>query len=217
MTDQSRPDLTLTDAWDNAYQTPGWTPWDIGRPQPAFERLARAGELRSPLLDSGCGTGEHALMAAAHGLEAVGLDIAPTAVARARAKAAERGLEVELVVGSALELAALGRQFATVLDCGVFHIFSDPLRERYVASLASVTQPGSVLHLLCFSDLTPGDIGPRRITQQEIRDAFREGWVVERIEPERFEVNQVESRLPERPHAWLSRIVRLDTRGSEQA
>ena len=98
-----------------------------------------------------------------------------------------------------------------MLDSGVFHVFSDPLRERYVASLASVTRTGAVLHLLCFSELTPGDVGPRRVTQAEIRDAFREGWVVERIGPERFEVNQVDSRLPERPHAWLARIVRQDS------
>ena len=55
----------------------GTPPWDIGRPQPAFVQLADAGVLRGHVLDVGCGTGEHALMAAALGLQAVGIDAAP--------------------------------------------------------------------------------------------------------------------------------------------
>jgi hypothetical protein len=47
----------------------------------------------------------------------------------------------------------------------------DADRARYVASLAAALVPGGVLHLLCFSELTPGDDGPRRITQDEMRAA----------------------------------------------
>ena len=48
--------------FDAAYS--GTPPWDIGRPQPAFLALAEAGALRGRVLDVGCGTGEHTLMAA---------------------------------------------------------------------------------------------------------------------------------------------------------
>ena len=84
----------------------GTPPWDIGRPQGAFRALADAGELRGRLLDSGCGTGEHALMAASIGLEATGIDDSPLAIEKAQAKARERGLDVRFVVGSVLELAS---------------------------------------------------------------------------------------------------------------
>ena len=47
-------------------------PWDIGRPQPAFLELAETGSLRGRVLDVGCGTGEHALMAAGLGRPATG-------------------------------------------------------------------------------------------------------------------------------------------------
>src|ERR1039458_6117514 len=47
----------------------GTPPWDIGRPQPAFLSLAEAGAIRGRVLDVGCGTGEHALMAAGMGLD----------------------------------------------------------------------------------------------------------------------------------------------------
>ena len=47
-------------------------PWDIGRPQPAFLALADAGVIRGRVLDVGCGTGEHVLLCADRGLDAVG-------------------------------------------------------------------------------------------------------------------------------------------------
>jgi SAM-dependent methyltransferase len=191
--------------WDSAYRE-GWAPWDIGRPQSAFVRLADAGEFSSPVLDCGCGTGEQALMLATRAYEVLGVDLAPTAIRAARMKAAERNLPVEFHVADALHLDALQRTFASVVDSGLFHTFGDDLRSEYVASLASVVRPGGVLHLLCFSERTPGRDGPRRVTRDEIGDAFASGWIVARIMAERFDV--AEGFASERPHAWLARIVR---------
>ena len=196
------------DRWDQSYRSRR-PPWDIGRPQPPFTRLADAGEIVAPVLDCGCGTGEQALMLAARGMEVMGVDVAPTAIEAARRKAAERALTVDLRVADALELHRLGRTFATVIDCGVFHTFDDGDRPRYVASLADAVRPGGVIHLLCFSELTPGDYGPRRVTQAELRATFADGWLVERIEAERFEV--LDDFPAPRPHAWLARIVRSAT------
>jgi cyclopropane fatty-acyl-phospholipid synthase-like methyltransferase len=157
-------------------------PWDIGRPQPAFERLAEAGELVGRVLDVGCGTGEHALLAASLGHDAVGIDIAPMAIELAMAKAAARGQEARFLVADALRLADLGEQFDTVLDCGLFHVLEDEDRGRYVRSLTEVVPSGGRYHMLCFSDRQPGDMGPRRVTQEEIWSAFSDGWETASIE-----------------------------------
>jgi SAM-dependent methyltransferase len=78
--DMPRPGVPLrSNEFDAMYA--GTPPWDIGRPQPAFLELAERGELRGRVLDVGCGTGEHALMAASFGLEATGIDTSPTAIA----------------------------------------------------------------------------------------------------------------------------------------
>ena len=38
--------------------------------------------------------------------------------------------------------------------------------------------------MLCFSELQPGDWGPRRVTEEEIRASFADrGWRVDSIEP----------------------------------
>jgi SAM-dependent methyltransferase len=171
-----------THDFDESYAT-GTPPWDIGRPQPAFERLAQVGSLVGRVLDVGCGTGEHALLAASHGREAVGVDLSPRAIELAKHKAADRDLEVRFSVWDALRLPELGEQFDTVLDCGLFHVFDDGDRMHFVRSLAAVTPAGGRYHMLCFSDRQPGDWGPRRVSQEEIRTAFASGWVVESIEP----------------------------------
>ena len=158
-------------------------PWDIGRPQPAFDHLAAAGKLVGRVLDVGCGTGEHVLMAASLGHEALGADLSRRAIELAKAKAAERGIDARFVVADALRLVDLREQFDTVLDCGLFHVLDDGERERYVANLAEVVPPGGRFHMLCFSDRQPGDWGPRRVTLDEIRAAFYLEWDIESVEP----------------------------------
>jgi SAM-dependent methyltransferase len=175
--------------FDDAYAD-GTPPWDIGRPQPRFVQLAASGVVRSPVIDVGCGTGEHAMHFAAAGHDVLGVDFAPLAIDRARAKAAERGIAVRFEVADALDLGRLGRTFTTALDCGVFHIFDDDDRARYVESLGRVVAPGGRYYMMVFSDLEPTDWGgPRRIRREEIEHAFARGWVVESIEPAVFTTN----------------------------
>jgi len=100
-------------------------------------------------------------------------------------------------------LADLGEQFDTVLDSGLFHVFDDERRERYVTSLAAVVRPGGRVLLACFSDRQPGDWGPRRVRQAELRDAFADGWDIESIEPARFQTNLE----PPVAEAWVARIA----------
>ena len=196
--------------FDNAYRDGGVPTWDVGRPQGALVRLAASGLIVGTVLDAGCGTGENALHLAALGHAVVGVDFATAAIERAKAKAADRGLPAEFLVADALDLAVLGREFDSVIDIGLFHTLGDAERARYVTSLAAALRPGGSVILLCWSDRNPFGRGPRRISRREIRAAFRDGWVVEAIDPE-----WLDSRLPEgRVHAWLARITRAATGGS---
>jgi SAM-dependent methyltransferase len=129
-------------------------PWDIGRPQPAFLALDAAGALQGTVLDAGCGTGEHALMAAERGLEVTGVDLAAKAIAAAEAKARDRGLAARFLVWDALNLPELG-QFDTVLDSGLYHVFDDDDRARFLVSVAGAVRPGGRYFMLCFSDRWP--------------------------------------------------------------
>jgi cyclopropane fatty-acyl-phospholipid synthase-like methyltransferase len=179
-------------------------PWDIGRPQPAFLKLARAGVLRGRVVDVGCGTGEHVLMAADLGLEVTGIDLARAAIATAEGKARARGVTARFLIWNALELEALNEQFDTVLDCGLFHVFEDDERPRFVDSLRKAVPSGGRYHMLCFSDRQPGDRGPRRVTQHEIRANFDDGWRIDSIEATKIDVTYD----PDGAHAWLASVTR---------
>src|SRR5919106_716171 len=137
----------------------GNAPWDTGKPHAQFVGIAD--RVVSPVLDAGCGTGEVALFFAALGHRVTGIDFVEEAIRRARVKAAERGLSAEFLIKDALMLGDWGERFATVIDSGLFHVFSDDDRRRYVEGLARVLNPGGRLFLMCFSDAEPGTEGPR--------------------------------------------------------
>jgi cyclopropane fatty-acyl-phospholipid synthase-like methyltransferase len=164
-------------------------PWDIGRPQAFFVGLADAGEITGRVLDAGCGTGEQALLVAGRGLDATGIDSSPKAIALAERKAAERGVQARFLLWDALRLEDLGARFDTVLDCGLFHVFGDEARARYVEQLAGVIVPGGKYFMLCFSDREPGDWGPRRVSERELRESFGTGWTIQSIEPSVLDTN----------------------------
>jgi SAM-dependent methyltransferase len=192
--------------WDASYQD-GPAPWDVGRPQPAVARLAAGGGLAGPVLDAGCGTGDNALHVAALGLPVLGVDVAETALAIARQKAADRRIEAEFAAADALRLERLGRRFRTVLDCGLFHTFDGDERSGYVASLASVTEPDATVYVLCFSDAGPGT-GPHPVSQDELREAFHPagGWSVAAIAPDRVLTRYHDD---DGAPAWLATITRI--------
>ena len=171
-------------SFENLYA--GQPRWEIGKPQKAI--LDLADRITGSVLDSGCGTGENALFFASRGQKVTGIDFLPEPIHLAKQKAAERGLTATFLVMDALALQELPEVFDTVIDSGLFHVFSDADRRQYVEGLASVLKPGGRLFLLCFSDAEPGDQGPRRVSRKEIEDAFAEGWVVESVKPSRYEV-----------------------------
>jgi SAM-dependent methyltransferase len=183
-------------------------PWDIGKPQPAF--VDSADQISGSVLDAGCGTGENALFFAERGQRVTGIDFLEEPIKRAKRKAAERGLAASFLVMDALALMDLPQLFDNVIDCGLFHVFSDADRMRYVEGLAGTVKPGGRLFLMCFSDEEPGTVGPRRVSKSELQAAFAAGWTIESITPRRFDV------IPEfkdtfsagGPKAWFAVVKR---------
>jgi cyclopropane fatty-acyl-phospholipid synthase-like methyltransferase len=190
------------DFFDSAYK--GRPPWDIGRPQKEFVELARRGEISGSILDIGCGTGENALFFAGEGHEVWGIDSSPQAIQKAREKASGRGLPIHFLVQNVLDLTRLNRKFDTATDSGFFHTLSDEDRPVFVKNLAAILSPAGRYFMLCFSDLEPGEYGPRRITQREIRESFRDGWTIHYIRPAIFESHT----RAEGSRAWFSSISR---------
>jgi cyclopropane fatty-acyl-phospholipid synthase-like methyltransferase len=138
--------------FESAYA--GQAPWDIGKPQKPF--LDVADRISGSLLDAGCGTGDTALFFAGKGCRVTGIDFIEEAIRRAKQKAAERGVQSTFLVKDALTLKDWSERFDNVIDSGLFHVFSDEDRRRYVEGLATVLKLGGRVFLMCFSDEEPG-------------------------------------------------------------
>jgi SAM-dependent methyltransferase len=190
--------------FDTVYQ--GAPPWEIGRPQDDVVRLAERGGFTGSVLDVGCGSGENSIFLASKGLEVLGIDRVAAAVELAKKKAAERGSTAVFQVADALALHTLGKKFDTVLDSGLFHVFSDADRERYINELGATVKKKGTLNILCFSDAEPGTDGPRRVGERELIALFSmRGWLVEEVAEARFETTI----HPNGARAWLATFTRL--------
>lgn len=204
----------MRERFDTAYET-HTAPWVIGEPQPTVVALERTGLLRSPVLDIGCGLGEHTILLTRLGYDVVGIDFAPHAIEQARANATARDVDARFEVGDAFDLDP-ATPYETVLDSALFHIFDDADRARYVESLRRVCRPGGYLHLLALSDAGRG-FGPQ-VSEQVIRSAFAEGWDLEALETTTYRgvVGQAHAELLGLPAgtvvdepAWLARVRRV--------
>ena len=184
----------------------GIPPWQIDRPQPEVIRLIEQGKFESPVLDVGCGTGDNTIELARHGLVVKGLDAVPEALERARKKMEQAGLKQspEFVLGDALRLADSGLKARTVLDCALFHTFSNEERREYIRGLEAVLSPGGKLHILSFSELETRQPGPRRLSLSEITGSFGKGWRVE----DSVRCRYWDRVRPDGAHAWRVSFVR---------
>lgn len=99
-------------------------------------------------LELGCGAGDATLLLAEKGYEAHGVDIAPTAIEWARAKAVQRGVKVDFRVGNVLDLAEYpDDDFDLVLDGHCLHCIIGKDRALFLASARRVLKAGAVLHV----------------------------------------------------------------------
>jgi ubiquinone/menaquinone biosynthesis C-methylase UbiE len=184
----------------------GIPPWQIDRPQPEVIQLIEQGKFESPVLDLGCGTGDNTIELARHGLVVKGLDAVPEALERARKKTEQAGLKQspEFVLADALRLAESGLKARTVLDCALFHTFSDEERKEYIRGLEAVLSQGGRLHILSFSELETRQPGPRRLSLSEITGSFGAGWRVE----DSVRCRYWDRVRPDGAHAWRVSFVR---------
>jgi SAM-dependent methyltransferase len=151
------------------------------------------------VLEIGCGTGTHAVWLAARGFHVVAVDIAPTAIARARARAVAAGVAPELRVGDVLEAVPTGGPFHFVFDRGVFHTMEGDQRARLAERVhASLAPDGWWLSLLGSADETSEAEGPPRWTLVEIAATLEPRFRVERVVATAFD----DTTLGCSPKAW---------------
>ncbi len=168
---------------------PDGIPWDIRQAQPRLMELEALGVIRGEVLDAGCGLGDNAIYLARKGYSVTGLDSSPTAIAQARARAAEAGAQVRFEVANATELAGYDGQFHTIIDSALYHCLDHDGRQAYAAALYRATTQGARWFLYCFSgDNVNGIIAPMEaVPETDIRNTLgNAGWHIDFLGPTTF-------------------------------
>ncbi|MBI4601161.1 MAG: methyltransferase domain-containing protein [Planctomycetes bacterium] len=177
--------------WDSAYRDGRRPPWDTGRPSSELRAAVERDDLRPcRAVELGCGTGTNVVFLASRGFDATGIDIAPTALERARRKAREAGARASFVLADVLAPPEL-EPFDLVFDRGCYHGLRRGGAAEYLEALRRLTRPGArVLLLAGNANEPPPHYGPPRVKEEELRGDLGGLFAFERLVETRFDTQE---------------------------
>ena len=165
--------------WDEIYQK-GEVFWDKGAPSPAMKQYLERHPVRGRALVPGCGRGHEVALAVEHGLDATGLDIAPTGMAEARALYPH--LAERFVTGDFFDPPEEMRgAYDVVLEHTCMSALPPAMRADYRRGIDLTLRRGGLLIGVWFinPDLDPGEEGPPfPFSVAELTALFAEGYEI---------------------------------------
>lgn len=139
--------------WDGLYSDRTRdTPFFVNAPDENLAEFIRAGEIKTGrAIDIGCGPGRNALFLAQQGWAVDAVDLSPVAVAWARERAAEAGLNISFYHGSVMSLDLGAAAYDLVYDSGCLHHIPPHRRPAYLRLVRRLLKPGGHFGLVCFN------------------------------------------------------------------
>ena len=181
---------TQTD-WEDAYQRRE-TPWEKGKPHPGLvDFLTEHGPLAGEIFVPGCGSGHDVRALTTAENHVLGVDLAPFAIKKAKARA--RIAHEEYLLGDLFELPPeLDGRFDWVFEHTCFCAIDPRQRRAYVSAIVRLLKPNGRLLAIFFLNPDHEEEGPPyRVSTGELEEYFgkyfsitRE-WVPARTHPGR--------------------------------
>jgi SAM-dependent methyltransferase len=157
----------------------GLAPWERRDVADSWRPLLDGPQAPAPgrALDVGCGSGRDAVYLAKRGWQVTAVDSVEKALASARRRAAEQGVEVQLLRADVAELGRLGLQpgYDLMYDFGCIHGLSDAGRKGAAAGLTQLAAPGAMLLITAFR-AGRGIALPRGMNQEDVLALLGDGW-----------------------------------------
>ena len=128
-------------------------------------------------LDVGCGSGRDAVFLAKRGWRVTAVDVVDDALAAARRRAAEEGVDVEWVKGDVGQLDRLGLEpgYGLLYDFGCIQGLPDPARRGAAAGLTKLAAPGATLLVFAFR-ARRRLLLPRGMDKDDVVRLLGDGW-----------------------------------------
>lgn len=183
--------MSETEHWEGRYTGAEPPPWDTGRVSAELVRRVNDAKIAPcRAVELGCGTGINAIWLAQRGFDVTAVDISPTAIERARQRAADVGVSVRFVVADVTALPDLGPPFAFFFDRGCYHAVRRGNAGGFLRQLDGITAAGSIGVVLTGNAREERKPGPPVVTAETIRAEL--GRVFEIVSLEEFRFDQDE-------------------------
>ena len=191
----------------------GFAPWERRAVAESWRPLFEGPTAMAPgrALDVGCGSGADAVYLATRGWAVTGVDFVEAALARARRRAAEQGVEVQWVSGDVAQLGRLGLEpgYDLLYDFGCIQGLPDPARRGAAAGLGDLAGPGARLLMVAFK-AGRRMVLPRGMDREDVVALLGDGWELEDVQS----VMTAEMPRPvRRAEPTLYRLARRDGAG----
>ncbi len=165
--------------WEARYRN-GEVFWDRGEPSPPLKQYLERHAVTGRALAPGCGRGHEVELAVEHGLDATGLDIAPTAVAEARARYPH--LAERFVTGDFFNPPdELRGAYDVVLEHTCMSALPPAMRAGYRRGIDLTLRHGGLLIGVWYinPDLDPGEQGPPYpLSEADLTALFADGYEI---------------------------------------
>ncbi len=168
--------VAMVERWDERYRGENPAPWDSGSPSRWLVEMIEDGTIKpGRVVELGCGSGTNSIYLATRGFDVTALDIAPTALAMAREKAARAGVKVRWLLADVLAPPAL-EPFDFIFDSGCYHGVRRGNAAGYIRTANSLAKTGALMLILAGNANEPRHYGPPRVEETHLVGDFAETW-----------------------------------------
>ena len=168
--------VAMIKRWDNAYRGQRPAPWDNGQPNSRLAEAVEGGTIKpGRVVVLGCGSGTNAVYLATKGFEVTALDVAPTALAIAQAKAEKAKVKVRWILADVLAAPTL-EPFDFLFDSGCYHGVRRANAVGYVKTANTLAKPGALMLIYAGNANEPRHHGPPRVEETDLVGDFAETW-----------------------------------------
>ena len=168
--------VAMIERWDAAYRGQRSAPWDSGQPNRRLIETVERGTIKpGRVAVLGCGSGTNAVYLATKGFEVTALDVAPTALTIAQAKAAKAKVKVRWLLADVLAPPTL-EPFDFLFDSGCYHGVRRANAVGYVKTANTLAKPGALMLIYAGNANEPRHHGPPRVEETDLVGDFAETW-----------------------------------------